>query len=72
MLTIIRKTNDNPHFSEWLNAIVLDNFYCVENLLIIVLVAGSLNTLMGFFLFFRFRWSFGSQILWVMKSFRSE
>jgi len=31
MLTIVRETNDNPHFSECLNAIVLDNFLLCGN-----------------------------------------
>jgi hypothetical protein len=71
MLTAVRKTNDYPHFIRCLNAIALSNFYYVKILLIIVLVAGSLSTLMGLVLLFRFRWNSGGPMLWPMKSFSS-
>jgi len=71
MLTAVRNPNDYPHFSGCLNAIALSNFYHVQIFLIIVLVAGSLSIMMSFSLLFRFRWSSGGPILWLIKSFSS-
>jgi len=45
--------------------------YCVEFLLIIAFVAGSISALMSLLLLFRFHWSSGGPLLWMMKSFSS-